>query len=415
MWAWGLVAVLVSGTCIAVAQARPFGDQSLSVPIPLVVAATVGVSLTLFVVMFFYRRSLGASVVALEEAKAHLEEKVAKRTVELRTAMEQATGAARAKAEFLASMSHEIRTPMNAVIGMTSLLADTPLTVEQADFTHTIRTSGEHLLMLINDILDFSKIEAGKLELEKVSFDIMQIVEESIDLVAGTANGKGIEIFYSVTEDTPKRVTCDPTRLRQILTNLLSNAVKFTDKGEVVVEVSKIDQQDLVEFSVRDTGIGIPENKIKSLFQPFSQVDASMARRYGGTGLGLVIARNVAVAMGGDIRVTSEVGKGSTFTFSVVAPTANPLPEKESGIPNLAGLRVLVVDDNETNRLILVRTLTRWGMKATAAKSGEDALALTDIFDIALVDYRMPGLSGLELIRRAEEEDSLAPRGAAFF
>ncbi|WP_426547505.1 CHASE domain-containing protein [Dapis sp. BLCC M126] len=336
---------------------------------------------------------------------------------ELERARDDALAATRAKSDFLATMSHEIRTPMNGVIGMTSLLLNTELSEQQKDFVETIRTSGDSLLTIINDILDFSKIDAGKLELEYQPVLISNCIEEVLDLLYPVAHKKGLEIAYYISPVTPKIVITDVTRLRQILTNLLSNAIKFTDVGEVILKVNAecISQQnnqlenaekcDLVyeiEFSVQDTGIGIAKNKQQILFQSFTQVDASTTRKYGGTGLGLVISKRLSEMMGGKMWLDSELGKGSTFYFTIkakvgVIPTnINLIPEQVQ----FENKQVLIVDDNATNRQILHLQTQSWGMQPHSVASASEALQLLqqeNPFSLAILDLKMPEMDGLQL------------------
>ncbi len=324
----------------------------------------------------------------------------------LEEARKAAEDAAKTKSEFLANMSHEIRTPLNAITGMASLLQATELNREQVDFVDTIRSSTDALLTIINDILDFSKIEAGKMMLEKQPFYLRDVVESSLDLTVTKAVERHVELAYLLHEGTPLRVIGDVTRLRQVLVNLLSNAIKFTSDGEVYVQVERVrnlkDFKQEIQFSVSDTGIGIAPERMDRLFKSFSQVDSSTTRKYGGTGLGLSISKQLVEMMGGRIWVESEIGKGSTFYFTVVLKVApgtgqlEPLGEQ----PSLAGLRVLVVDDNATNRMIVSKHVEAWGMQATAVESGPAALALIrneQRFDFAILDMMMPEMDGAEL------------------
>jgi len=335
-------------------------------------------------------------------ARLAVSEEAAKRAeAVMREARDLAERVARARSAFLANMSHEIRTPMNAVLGFVELILDTELTTEQRRALELVRSSSEALLMILNDILDYSKIEAEHLELESIPFDVSKVVHATASLLAVRAREKHLELLAEVSADVPRAVRGDPTRLRQVLMNLIGNAVKFTEQGEVVVSVTATttDGTAKLAFAVRDTGIGIAPEHVASVFKEFTQADSTMTRRYGGTGLGLAISQRLVRLMGGELAIKSEVGRGSEFSFSLTLPVETAPPARTTGLAALGGRRMLIVDDNQTNRRILREMLAAEGINvdevSTAAEGLEQLRRVR--YDLAILDVQMPDMDGFQL------------------
>ena len=400
-------AALAVANIVAVALANPSAADAGQALLAVLVLVALG-SLVRRVVDDLERSRAAAT--AAETARSAVMSDLAQSNQELQDLT-------RMKSEFLATMSHEIRTPMNGVIGMTGLLLDTDLSEEQRDYVETIRTSGDTLLDIINDILDFSKIEAGRVRMETIDFSPKHVTEEAVELFAEPAANKGIELILDADPEVPHSVVGDPGRLRQVLINLVGNAIKFTDTGEVVVRVEKLDTMTpgvMIRFEVADTGVGLTAEEQDRVFSTYSQVDSSTTRRHGGTGLGLAIARMLTQLMGGEIGVESERGAGSRFWFTALFRESDIKASQPQPVGTLAGTAVAIIDDNRTNRVILERYLDSWGTRERSFERGREALRALheaadedDPFEVAIVDLMMPEMDGADVASKIRADPKL--------
>ena len=387
---------------IRVEKSANFGDIDQGL---IFTALVLGLGTTLLLLALAHAKDVQSK--ELKDRNVEIERQVQRQTKELAEARDQAIEASRVKSDFLASMSHEIRTPLNAIIGMAELLAETPLSGEQDKYVNVFRRAGEALLALVNDILDVSKIEAGQLTLELIDFDVRELVEDAAGIYALKCDEKGVELVVHVANDVPAQLNGDPSRLRQIILNLVGNAIKFTEQGEIIVRAMcqpDTNDPDSLRFSVADTGIGIPEGKRENIFSSFTQVDSSTTRKYGGTGLGLTICKRLAEMMSGKIWVESKEGEGSTFLFDARFDAV--IPQTHALAPDLAGLNVLLIDDNATNGRYIGEALGSHGATVTATDRGSagieafEAAVATAPFNCVLVDCRMPELDGFQVVEK---------------
>jgi signal transduction histidine kinase/DNA-binding response OmpR family regulator len=400
-------AVLAVADLILVSFVNPVSGDPAAALLEALLLVAFGILVRRVVIQQDRNRSVASTA---ESEKTELLTDLAQRNQELQELT-------RLKSEFLATMSHEIRTPLSGVIGMTGLLMDTKLTPEQREYVETIRSSGDALLEIINDILDFSRIEAGRVRLENLEFSVRYVTEEAVELFANAAANKGLELIMDVEPDVPEAVIGDPGRLRQVLINLIGNAIKFTESGEVIVRAHRHEAKGpgiAVQFEIADTGIGMSDQEQARAFAVYSQVDSSTTRRHGGTGLGLAIARMLAQLMGGEIGVQSEKGKGSSFWFTVSFREAAAKTHSFEATASLTGTHVAIIDDNRTNRTILERYVSSWGMRGRSFDSGHEALhemrrtaGGDDPIDVAIVDLMMPGMDGIAVAKQVREDETL--------